>query len=185
MNRFWVVALCLIAAVILLGCLGSEEEEEETYGEMCVHHIEGENAIEVFCQGRRGACTEWGDSTLAHYDDVDNCQADIDDVVDHYSQTGEIRPGPGSHQMGGGGSTGGGGATTNGGTSGGGDSLDHCHSEWNCAAEPQLSTICAAACAYNAEGHEEGRDASCQNLSAIFDSATNTIGTCCPVCAGY
>lgn len=142
-NYFKKLFFVLLLAPFLTGC---NEEEDDERATMC-YELQG-NTLYLNCYTDAiHSCSEDGKSSIGSYGNWDACYDDMQNVLDVYQNTGNIKPGPNSDE----------------GAGSGGSSSGNCGSSGYNGPEfdIQVDSQCKAAYAYLCAGNQQGADAAC------------------------
>ncbi len=168
-NVFLVLlfALCLV----IIGCadvLEEEDEEDRDASTMCTE-LSG-SSLSVHCvHNYLSSCEEDGAESLGEYGNWDTCYDDIQAVLDHYRNTGQIVDAPNAY-----------GSDGSGGSGSGSSGNTDCYSAWK--GDPndvQVSTECMTACYYASIGSSEAASATC-DIVRQWNAVSE-----CPTCRQY
>lgn len=118
-------------------------------------------------------CSDEGRNSLGTYKDWSECWDDTDSVLEHYRNTGNVRPGPASNEGSGFPSS----PTNPGGGGTGGGSIN-CDNAWRGSPDDHGRFYCLAACGHSQSGHQPGVDANCNILSGFSAQARNACSYC-------
>ncbi len=165
----WVI---LFFSLSISGCdLLPEEEEEDTESSTMFYSVSG-NTLTVNCTyDYLGGCESYGTSSLGHYSNWSDCHSDMNNVLDTWKNTGQVKAGPNSD---------GGGYNNGGGGTGNCDASGYNGPDFNI----QVDAQCKAAYYYDCIGNNEGRDASCTLYYDYGNSVWTGSGSLptCPYC---
>ena len=136
-----------VGILILIFLTASCELEEEVESATMCYELDG-NYLTLNCYSDYlHTCESDGKSSLAGYDTWDACIDDMSNVLDYFSNTGEIKPGPNSN----------GGSGGDGGSSVDCDIANYDGPEFDI----QVDSQCKAAYLYDCVGDTAARDAAC------------------------
>ena len=123
MNYFGINLICglsLVVPILLAGCGGGDSDSGPDKDKSSMCYIKSGNTVTVNCQADYlGSCASGGKTLLGNYGAWDKCYSDVDTVLNKFSSTGTLAPGPNASQYSGAGADTGG----NGSSSGNADAL--------------------------------------------------------------
>jgi hypothetical protein len=124
MNRFangrLIAGFSLMVPILLSGCGGGDGDSEPDTNKSSMCYTKSGTTVTINCQADYlGSCAAAGKTLIGSYGTWSTCNNDVQTVLNKYSSTGSIDPGPNSSQ----GSGSGGSGSSGGSTSGNADAL--------------------------------------------------------------